>query len=272
MDIVREVAGKGGVARRRELEKAGFSGHEILKAVQDGRLSRPIRGVYVTPDADPALLAAACVKAELACVNAAERLGLWILTKPRFIHVCVDHGRPLEGNFRVHRSAKQLTPLDICLQCMRCLPELEALCVVESAVVKRLVTLQQLRSRTGGARDRKLRRIVGMIDPHSQSILETAARYRLKAGGFSVQTQVYVKGVGRLDLFVEGILGIEADGREHHTNAKEFEEDRRRGNVLMLNGTPVLRATYQLIVDRPEEFVELVRRGIAKYRPTKVAG
>lgn len=272
MDIVRMVLQQGGVARRRELEKAGFSGHEILKAVQDGRLGRPVRGVYTAQGADPVLLAATCAKAELACISAAERLGLWVLTRPRLIHVCVDHGRPVEGNFRVHRSAKQLSALDVCLQCMRCIPELEALCVVESAVIKRLVTLDQLRARTGRARDQPLRRIVNLIDPHSQSVIETAARYHLKAAGLSVQTQVYVKGVGRLDLFVEGILGIEADGRKHHSGTQEFEEDRRRGNLLMLNGTPVLRATYPLIVDRPAEFIGLVERGLARYRPTGLAG
>ena len=240
--------------------------------MQDERLIRPVRGVYAVRGADPALLAATCAMTELACISAAERLGLWVLTRPRLIHVSVDHGRSVEGAFRVHRSAKRLTPLDICLQCMRCLPELDALCVVESAVIKRLVTLEQLRNRTVGARDGKLRRIVDLIDPHSQSIIETAARYRLQAAGLSVQTQVYVKGVGRLDLFVEGTLGIEADGRNHHSDAEAFEEDRRRGNMLMINGTPVLRATYPLIVNRPSEFIRLVQQGVARYRPTELAG
>lgn len=272
MDIVNFVADQGGVTRRRDLEKAGFSGHKILAAVQEERLIRPVRGVYAVPGADPVLLDATCAMTELACISAAERLGLWVLTKPHFIHVSVDHGRPVDGNFLVHRSAKRLTPLDICLQCMRCLPELDALCIVESAVIKRLVTLEQLRSRTAGVRDRNLRKVLHLIDPHSQSIIETAARYHLRAAGLSVQTQVYVKGVGRLDLFVEGILGIEADGRKYHSDAVEFEEDRRRGNMLMLNGTPVLRATYPLIVHRPAEFVALVLQGVARHRPIELAG
>lgn len=272
MDIVKMVAERGGVARRRDLERAGFSGHEILAALRGERLFRPVRGVYAVPNADPVLLQATCAMTELACISAAERLGLWVLTKPHSIHVSVDHGRPVQGNFLIHRSGIRLTPLDICLQCMRCLSELEALCVVESAVFKRLVTLEQLRNRTGGVRDRNLRRIVNLVDPHSQSIIETAARYHLRAAGLSVQTQVYVKGVGRLDLFVEGVLGIEADGRKHHSDAADFEEDRRRGNMLTLNGTPLLRATYQQIVERPNEFVGLVQQAVARYRPAELAG
>ncbi len=232
-----------------------------------GQLSKPIRGVYCLPDADPTLVLAASVGADLACISAARIHGLWILRRPTLIHVCVDHGRALEGVFKVHRSTRPPTVLDICVQCMRCLPELEALCIVESAVVMGKVSMLALRRRTTGRRDGSLRKIVAQIDPFSQSILETVAKYHLRRAGYSFQSQVYIKGVGRLDLVVEKVLGVEADGRRFHVGASDFEEDRRRGNLLMIGRVPVLRASYTLLVDHPELFLRMVKQALDAHDP-----
>ncbi|WP_028279521.1 type IV toxin-antitoxin system AbiEi family antitoxin domain-containing protein [Arthrobacter sp. H5] len=201
MDMVKALAAQGGVARRRDLAQLGISTHQLTHALAANLIGKPARGVYSLPDADRNLLAAKCAGSDLACISAAKRLDLWILKDPVYIHVSVDHGRPLPDEFRVHRSAIPLTPLDICVQCLRCLPELDALCIVESAVVKKLVTLGQLRSRLHSAKDGRIRRVVDLVDPHSQSIMETVARYHLRAAELSVQTQVYVSGVGRAGSF-----------------------------------------------------------------------
>ncbi|MHA7217629.1 hypothetical protein ACX80L_01935 [Arthrobacter sp. MDT1-48-3] len=49
------------------------------------------------------------------------------------------------------------------------------------------------------------------MDPHAESILEAVARYHLLRAGFQISSQVHIPGVGRLDLVVDGVLGIEAD-------------------------------------------------------------
>ncbi|WP_199277127.1 hypothetical protein [Arthrobacter sp. CAN_A2] len=167
----------------------------------------------------------------------------------------------------MHRSEGPLTPLRICLQAMRCLPELEALCIVESAVVLGHLPLARLRDAVGGQRNAALRRVVGLVDPHSESVIETVARYHLRSAGFSTQSQVYVQGVGRLDLYVDGILGIEADGRQYHSDRREFEEDRRRWNLLTTRGIPILRVTHALLTRHPDHFLILVRAAIASRRP-----
>lgn len=115
-----------------------------------------------------------------------------------------------------------------------------------------------------GQRDRTALNIVNRIDPHSQSIIETVARYHLLGAGYSVQSQVYVRGVGRLDLYIDGLLGLEVDGRQFHSGSAEFAEDRRRWNLLTVEGIRVLRVTYSFLVDRPEEFLELVRRALSR--------
>lgn len=213
-------------------------------------------------------MAASCAGAELACISAAATRGPWVLRKPSLIHVTVDHGRALQKGFRVRRAPKPLTALDICAQSMRCLPELDALCIVESAVVRGMVSLRGLRGTSAGLRDADLRRIIDQVNPYSQSIIETVARYLLRKAGLSVQVQVYIPGVGRLDLFVEGLVGIEVDGPDFHSGAAEFEEDRRRWNLLTVGRIRILRVTCSLLVNRPEQFLDLVAQALGTEFPT----
>ncbi|WP_051427471.1 type IV toxin-antitoxin system AbiEi family antitoxin domain-containing protein [Arthrobacter sp. H20] len=268
MDLLSLLTMRGGVTRRGDLVANGVSSHQLAAALAAGQVVKPCRGVYCLPGADPSHVAAACAGAELACISGASHRGLWILRRPALIHVSVDHGRALDDTFTVHRSARSLTDLDVCIQCMRCLPELDALCIVESAVVLGKVSLPELRQRATGRRDLALRKIIAQIDPFSQSILETVAKYHLRRAGYSFQSQVYVKGVGRLDLVVEKVLGVEADGREHHSASADFEEDRRRGNLLMIGRVPVLRATYSLLVRHSGQFLQLVKQALDAYAPT----
>ncbi|MHA7153751.1 AbiEi antitoxin N-terminal domain-containing protein [Arthrobacter sp. TMN-50] len=268
MDLFSLLTSRGGVARRKDLVSNGVSSHQLSAAIAAGRLAKPSRGVYCLPDANQALLTALCAGADLACVSEAMHRGLWILRPPSLIHVSVDHGNALHGTFKVHRSAKPLTALDICVQCMRCLPELDALCIVESAVVLGAVSIPALRQRAAGRRDVPLRKVIDQIDPFSQSILETVAKYHLRRAGYSFQSQVYIKGVGRIDLVVEKVLGVEADGRRYHSGTADFEEDRRRGNILMIGRVPILHASYSLLVDHPEEFLRLVGLALAAHAPT----
>ncbi|WP_028281216.1 type IV toxin-antitoxin system AbiEi family antitoxin domain-containing protein [Arthrobacter sp. H5] len=263
MSFERVLLDLGGVARRKDLVSAGIGRAEIKGAIDRGEVVKPSRGVFAVPNPTPELLAAKCVKAELACISAAKHLELWILRQPSLIHVRVNHGRALEGNFRVHRAGPGGVS-QMCQQVMRCLPELDALCIVESAVVRGLVTLRELQEAVTGQRDGPARRIVALVDPHSQSIIETVARYHLHRTGFSCQSQVYVQGVGRLDLFVEGILGIEADGREYYSGRQEFEEDRRRWNLLTVGAIPLIRATQPLLVNQPTQFIDWVTRVLAR--------
>ncbi|MEC5198910.1 very-short-patch-repair endonuclease [Arthrobacter sp. PL16] len=269
MDPISALRAFGGVARSNALIRAGVSPDQLKQALDQQEVSRPMRGVYCLTEYDSDLYAATCAHAELACISAARRLGLWVFRNPSLIHASVNHGRGLDARFRVHRSEEPLTPLLICLQSARCLPELDALCIVESAVVLKHVALDPLRRAVKGQRDARLRTIVGLVDPHSQSIIETIARYHLRTAGFSTQSQVHVPGVGRLDLYIDGILGIEADGRKYHSDRREFEEDRRRWNLLTMRGVPVLRVTHALLTREPEHFLALVRAAVASHQPTK---
>ncbi|MDQ0144829.1 MULTISPECIES: hypothetical protein [Pseudarthrobacter] len=166
----------------------------------------------------------------------------------------------------VHRSDLPLTPLDVVCQSLRCLPALQGLTIAESAVKKGHIQLAELRARFPAAREKALLNLVGRIRPQSGSIIETIARYLLEEAGLTVELQVHIPGMGHLDLLVDGLLGIEADGYAHHSSREAYREDRRRWNVTVIGGVPTLRVTFEMLVRDPAEFVRMVELALATYR------
>ena len=57
-------------------------------------------------------------------------------------------------------------------------------------------------------------------------------------------------------------LVIEIDGREFHSDPEVFESDRRRQNLLVLNGWRVLRITWRMITGDPDQVIAMVREAI----------
>jgi very-short-patch-repair endonuclease len=57
-------------------------------------------------------------------------------------------------------------------------------------------------------------------------------------------------------------LVIEIDGRLYHTGSEVFEKDRWRQNLLILDGWCVLRFTWTMIEERPEDVIAMVRDAI----------
>lgn len=255
----------GGAIRRAELRSAGVSDWEMRRVVAAGLMQHYPGGVYARPDTPLWWVKARVRGADLGCVSAAMNAGLWVLNPPQQLHVVASNNR-IRGPFVRHRSYAKAELLDAVVHSLRCLPELEALVIAESSVVSGKLTLRQLRQATNGPRNAISRTIVGRINPAAESIVETVARWLLENAGYQVQIQKYLPGLGRLDLMVDGILGIEVDGREHHSSATAFSEDRRRSNFYVVNGIPTLRVTYRMVVHQPEELLQLVKRAIRAYR------
>ncbi|MET3810367.1 type IV toxin-antitoxin system AbiEi family antitoxin domain-containing protein [Arthrobacter sp. UYEF3] len=251
------IAEFDGVARAKHLAAAGVSSAQLHAAMAGGTLTRVARGVYALPGADPQLIAIRSLPGEPACVSAAELRGLWIVRVPSQPHVALTHSRSYPG-FVCHRIVAPPTLADTVIQSLRCLPELDALAIAESAVVLKDLPLSELRQRLTGRNDARERRIVASIVPQSQSVIECLARFHLRRAGYHVESQVNIPGMGHLDLMVDGRLGIETDGAGFHMDRASFEEDRRRWNVTTRLGVPTLVVSYPLLRYRPQEFIALV--------------
>ena len=154
--------------------------------------------------------------------------------------------------------------MDILRQCVICGSEVEALAVLESAVVLKKCTIHELRGAFSGRKDTAGRAIVAMIDPQSQSIVETVARYYLLKAGYNVQGQVAIKGVGHLDLLVEGILGVETDGQQYHNTPSGWAEDLRRDNLLVIEGVWKLRIPAAVVPYHRNTMLRWVKDALAQ--------
>lgn len=256
------VSALGCTARRGALLERGFSDWDIRRALESGSIRRTARGVYATTGSTALGQHIAGHQAKLSCFSRAKEMGLWVLNEPATPHVATAHGRPVPGCV-AHRYAGKLSFQDVLRHCAQCGTELETLCVLESAVVLKRCTIAQLRQAFSRRKDGKVRKIIGMIDPQSMSIAETCSRYHLVMAGHSVQGQAFVRGMGHLDALVDGQLGIEIDGAEYHNDAKAWEEDLRRGNVLTVRGIPTLHFRAAVALYHPEEMLAWVDEALA---------
>lgn len=269
--VADEVAWYGKVARRKDLLAKGCSVRSIGQAEKTGRVLRIAPGYYALPDADPLDVLLARHQARRSCFTKARQLGLWVIRAPALHHVAAAHGRAIPGCV-VHKVSGQQTLLDILRQCVGCGSEVEALAVLESAVVLKKYTIPQLRAEFIRREDTRARSIIDMIDPQSMSIAETVARYHLGKAGFNVQGQFYVKNVGHIDLLVEGLLCVETDGERYHNTENGWAADLRRDNLLVMQGRWCLRIPAQMVLNRPELMIGWVRQALAMMAATPVAG
>ncbi|WP_138416564.1 type IV toxin-antitoxin system AbiEi family antitoxin domain-containing protein [Sinomonas gamaensis] len=258
-----------GVCRLRDLLSRGVSEREVADAVGRGELVRVRKGLYAVPGADPVYVAARRTRSLLTCVSGATFHGLWTLVPPgqlpdRF-HLLrrTGEGRP---DAVVHRDTwvppDPYAPVaglaDVVLHSLRCLPELEALLIAESAG-NRGLSLDFIRERLPGSRNAAARRVLDLVDTGSESPLETLGRTHLRRAGLQVETQVEISGVGWVDALVERRLILELDGKTHEER-RQRDKDRRRDRAAQLAGYPVFRYGYADVVYRPELFVSEVTR------------
>jgi very-short-patch-repair endonuclease len=144
--------------------------------------------------------------------------------------------------------------------------------VIDTALRSRMVTLAGLHraleltsGRDGNAERRRV-----LVDSRMEpwSALERLAHRRLYAagiGGWKANVPIVCHG----HTFYQDIamtrsrLSIELDGYETHCSREAFEQDRRRGNYLMLAGRQVLHFTWLMVRNEPDYFTRTVRAALA---------
>jgi hypothetical protein len=264
MDIVDEIRQHGGVMSRSRLPR-----RQVERALALGRLVRLGRGLVGLPELADHVRVAASVGGVLSCASAAAAHDLPVLSRGSTTHVTVPRGRAGVGlrQGTVHRrdvpSIDGVTTLArTAADCARCLPELDAVVVVD-AVLARGVARNEVLEELNGRGARAARAVVALADPGAGSSGETAGRLAIRRAGLTVETQVLIPGVGWVDLLVEGRLVVEIDGFAYHSDAKQFAADRRRDAALVGMGYLVLRFTWLDAVTRPEYVVAMVRAALA---------
>jgi very-short-patch-repair endonuclease len=138
--------------------------------------------------------------------------------------------------------------------------------IADDALHRRLITLDQLASWASENRKRhgirRLRKVIDLAEPLSESPMESRLRMLLVLGGLPrPQAQVTFRDhdevIGRVDLFYEADrLGIEYDGEVHRGF---LAEDARRQNALLRLGVRLLRFTARDVLGDPDSVLRQVR-------------
>lgn len=253
------VARLGGLARGVRLQEYGISRGQLSKAVQSGRLERLRPGVFATTGLCDAVSDAARHGGALTCAHALRQHGVWVMTAqdgPPHVwlgrrgrahaHVgcrCTSHyfrGRTAFGTVDVETALVHL---------YHCEGAESFFASFESAW-RRGKLSRAARGRIGEALPARARWMLAIARPDADSGLESLLRLRLHMLGISLECQVVIIGVGKVDFVIGGRLILEADGRENHEAPDKRHKDLKRDAAASRLGYETLRFDYaQLIHD-----------------------
>ena len=287
MDVVSAVERMGGMATRAALIRA-TSRADVDQALRHQTVVRAGQGRYTLPALDAAAALAFRMNGHLSLTSAALHHGWEVKGVPEKPHVVFPKHRNVPRAWRdevvLHRA--DLGPDDISgvatsrevtlLQCLRMLPDDEALTVADSALRHgEDATLRRVVAQVRGAGSAKVRRIGMAADVRAANPFESVTRaICLQVPGLEVTPQVvlstdhYWACPDLVDR--ERRLVVECESYEWHGNRKGFLKDIRRYTLLSADGWTVLRFTWDDVMLRPDWVREVLARALGDAR-TEVA-
>ncbi|WP_291278626.1 type IV toxin-antitoxin system AbiEi family antitoxin domain-containing protein [Galactobacter sp.] len=275
MDIISLFHAMGGIVAFSTLIANGFTRTQINRAVATGQIFRVRRGVYAHPSAPSEALTAARHGGMLTCVSVLRARGVWVLPEPGPPHVwlggngrefhhpdctCVTHWSP--GRARIGSVGLETALLHL----RKCSGDLAFFASFESAWAKRLLSTSA-RSRIRDRLPVSKRWLVDKATGNAGSGLESVLRFLLMQVGLSLETQVNINTVGRVDFIIRlrgKLLILEVDGREFHTSRGAFNEDRRRQAAASNLGIETLNFSYDQILHQWPEVLASIRAAMTR--------
>ena len=274
MDPLTYLAQQGGVARTGQLLAAGCSRADIAK-LANGGVRRLRRGVFALPECPPDLVAAMRHNARVTCASAAGHYGLWLRDPPGRHHLACNHGhgegfiRHRTVRFEGHPSLPLAAVEDVVLHAMTCLAPPASTAIATSAMRLHGVPLDLLKDQLRGNRSGPALKALHQLDLRAESIVEVDAQHLFTANGIGYDTQVALRGIGRVDFLIEGFLIVEVDGFAFHSSREAMRRDLGRNNASALAGFAVLRYMPEHIWFEPERVVAEIRAVLGRPRPAR---
>jgi predicted transcriptional regulator of viral defense system len=190
----------GGLVTRKQASEAGVPGGTLTDLVRIGALARVARGVYAVGSrlaGNPREIARG-LRAVLSNQSAAAWFGIDLPTPVDVIHVTAsrNRGRRIDAvrGVRIHRAdlasadvwlvrgARVTSPLRTALDLARHVPLEHGVVIVESFIRTRLLSAQEFAqgaARAAGPGRRRIQMVATLVDPRSDSVLESLTRVLL---------------------------------------------------------------------------------------------
>lgn len=292
--LTRLAAGRDGLLTGADLAALGVSPDMLRGWLRRGRLRALHRGVYAPPGlvltprvaARAATLAAGLPLATPSYQTAAgvHGLGVLVLAGPAHVTVPADKCRRNRSGLVVHRqnladgdvvdldglpvTAAPRTVLDLLSGPSRLAAVWAGDAAIRAMAVTEAALDDSIRCRSHRPYVARMRRWRALMDPRSESPLETAIRLVLHDAGVPPpvpQHEVRTPDghlLARIDLaWPAHRLGLEADGKSVHGKLQPAYTDRWRTNALV--GWRVIRFTWYDVLRRPAYVVATVRAQLA---------
>ncbi|QTE28922.1 hypothetical protein [Pengzhenrongella sicca] len=262
MSVVARLTELNGCGRRAQVAHGASEVTELGALLASGAVVRPARGVYALAGARAEVVVARRACALLTCASAASVMALPLLEQPAAVHLArpghgstprpgvLPSGAVLHWDSGLSRTSSSgrsvlVSGSRALAHALGCLPAREAIALVDAAVNRGLVSVGDVAAHRPRAGKVGFDRLLRAVDGRSQSMPESFARLALQESGVHVEPQVWIAGVGHVDLLVEDLVAVELDGFAYHGDRRQFREDRRRDRILALTGVPVLRFAFE---------------------------
>lgn len=286
-------ANQAGLFSRDQARACGYSPYQIrrrLDACEWQRVLGPVlavAGVHITAHLRDRAAQLAVSGGVLAGPSAARRHGITTRDATTYLLVDPNYHYYLPGVrfLRDDLPECDLTMIDGVLltdrvrtvfDCLRVLPEPDALEILDRALQQKWITPETLAGRvhrfagrTGAKRLAKFSRLAGS---GARSAAERMAVTLLRASnvtGWRANVEIHDErgliGVGDI-VFEPARLVVELDGQAYHVAPAQFQRDRQRQNRLVQAGWTVLRFTWQDLTRRPQHVVETIRAVLDRTR------
>jgi len=243
------------------------------------------RGRYALPHADASLRTAARLSAVLSHRSAAQFHGWEQKSPPTIPEVTVPKNRHVTIGQRrgvlVHRA--RLGPSEIdgpatsmsrtIADCLRSLPEDEALAIADSVLRSHAETPSSLRAFVAtlrGPGSGQARRVAAAANGLSANPFETELRRLATIAGLVIRPQVPLyaeRFLGKPDLVdIDRRIILEADSFEWHGCRRALVRDARRYNSFVVAGWLVLRFSWEDVMHHPDDVLRVLRAVAAQAR------
>jgi hypothetical protein len=291
-DIAALVTSLGGMAQKQQLVARGARDLDLTRAVKRGEVERARQGWYTTLPTDDPRVKAVRVGGRLTGVSAIAALGGWVLDK-QVLHVSLhDNAARMRTPWNRHVRLKRRRPPDLRLHWDDSAVSARgtATAVDLRDALVRVVIDEEFETAVAaldwalhsGLLDRRgfeevirglpanRRHIRDWVDRACESLPESLARTRLRLAGHTVESQVTFGGAERIDLVIDGCIGMETDGREFHLST--FEKDRMKDLDITIADYHAIRPSARAVFHHWNKVALAVERAIAARAPASRFG